>query len=80
MFHGRNESDLAPRVFEHRTGTADGFTRCHDLRRLVYVERHADIRAAIQREKNIKHWPRAWKVRLILDANPGWDNLYDQLV
>jgi predicted GIY-YIG superfamily endonuclease len=49
------------------------------LRRLVYVEHHDDIRTAIQRERNLKHWPRAWKVRLILDANPAWDDLYDRL-
>jgi putative endonuclease len=72
-------SDLARRVSEHRVGVADGFTRRYGLRRLVYVERHAEIRAAIQREKNIKHWPRAWKVRLILDANPAWDDLYEHL-
>jgi putative endonuclease len=72
-------SDLARRVFEHRTGAAGGFTKRYGLRRLVYVERHDDIRAAIQREKNMKHWRRAWKVRLILGANPCWDDLYDRL-
>jgi putative endonuclease len=49
------------------------------LKRLVYAERHADIRAAIQRERNMKHWPRTWKVRLILAENPNWDDLYDRL-
>ena len=56
-----------------------GSSKRYGLRRLVYVERDDDIRAAIQREKNIKHWPRAWKVRLILDANPVWEDLYDRL-
>jgi putative endonuclease len=59
-------SDLARRIWEHRTYAAHGFTRRYGLKRLVYVERHDDIRGAIQREKNIKHWPRAWKGRLIL--------------
>jgi putative endonuclease len=71
--------DLARRIDQHRTGMVEGFAKRYGLRRLVYVERHDYIRAAIQREKNIKHRPRAWKVRLILDANPGWDDLYDQL-
>jgi putative endonuclease len=72
-------SDLARRVWEHREGVADGFTRRYGLRRLVYVEHHDDIRTAIQRERNLKHWPRAWKARLILDANPAWDDLYERL-
>ena len=72
-------SDLARRAWEHREGVADGFTKQYGLKRLVYVERHDDIGSAIQREKTIKHWPRAWKVRLIHGRNPAWDDLYDQL-
>jgi putative endonuclease len=72
-------SDLARRVWEHREGVADGFTKRYGLKRLVYAERHEDIRAAIQREKTVKHWPRAWKVRLIHGENPEWADLYDQL-
>ena len=71
--------DLARRVWEHREGIVEGFTRRYALKRLVYAERHDDIRLAIQREKNLKHWPRAWKVRLILAENPNWDDLYGQL-
>jgi len=47
------------------------------LKRLVYFEAFDSIRNAIQREHNIKHWPRAWKVRLIVANNPDWDDLYD---
>ena len=72
--------DLARRAWEHREGVVDGFTKRYALKRLVYVERHETITAAIQREKTMKHWPRAWKVRLILADNPGWDDLYDRLV
>jgi putative endonuclease len=50
----------------------------HGLKRLVYAESHATIELAIQREKNLKHWPRASKVRLIHERNPNWDDLYDQ--
>jgi putative endonuclease len=49
------------------------------LGRLVYAERHEDILTAKQRELNIKHWPRAWKVALIVRDNPNWDDLYDRL-
>jgi putative endonuclease len=73
-------NDIARRAPEHRTGALGGFTKKYDLRRLVYVERHEDIAAAIQREHNIKHWPRTWKVRLILKTNPAWDDLYDTLL
>lgn len=73
-------SDLARRAGEHREGLCDGFTRRYGLRRLVYAEAHEDIRLAIQREKNMKHWPRAWKVRLILAQNPEWADLYGTLV
>jgi len=73
-------SDLARRAWEHREGVVEGFTQQYDLKRLVFVERHEDIVSAIQREKTLKHWPRAWKVKLILAANPDWDDLYDQLL
>jgi putative endonuclease len=73
-------SNLARRTWEHREGVAEGFTKRYGLKRLVYAEWHDDIRAAIQRERNMKHWPRAWKVRLILADNPDWNDLYDQLV
>ena len=73
-------SDLARRAWEHREGFVDGFTKQYGLKRLVYVERHEDIVSAIQREKNLKHWSRAWKVKLILAATPNWDDLYDQLL
>ena len=73
-------SDLARRTWEHREGAVDGFTKRYGLKRLVYAEPHEYIRAAIQREKTLKHWPRAWKVRLILEANPGWSDLYNLLM
>jgi putative endonuclease len=72
-------TDLARRAWEHRNGVADGFTRQYGLHRLVYAEQHEDILVAKQRERNMKHWPRAWKVRLILRDNLNWDDLYDRL-
>jgi putative endonuclease len=72
-------SDLARRAWEHRESLIDGFTKQHGLTRLVWYERHDDIRLAIQRETTMKHWPRAWKVRLIHGMNPDWDDLYETL-
>ena len=73
-------ADVVRRVWEHRAGTADGFTKRYGLNRLVYIERHENVRAAKQRELNMKHWPRSWKVRLIHQENPDWEDLYDRLV
>lgn len=70
-------SDLARRAWEHREGRIDGFTKRYGLKRLAWYERYEDIRGAIQRERNMKHWPRAWKARLILDMNPEWRDLYE---
>ena len=72
-------SDIARRAYEHREGLVAGFTKRYSLKRLVYMEPHEHIADAIQREKNIKHWPRAWKARLILEANPAWLDLYETL-
>jgi putative endonuclease len=72
-------SDLPRGAYQHREGLIDGFTKRYGLKMLVYYEQHDDIRSAIQREKTIKHWPRAWKVRLIHRVNPDWKDLYDTL-
>jgi putative endonuclease len=72
--------DLPRRAWQHREGLIEGVTKRYSLTRLVFFERDDDIRTAIQREKNLKRWPRAWKVRLIVATNPGWDDLYDRLI
>ena len=63
-------NSVARRAYEHRTGVGSVFTKRYGLTRSVYFEWHGDILSAIQREKNIKDWPRAWKVRLIRRRNP----------
>jgi putative endonuclease len=73
-------ADVLRRVYEHRVGTVAGFTQRYGLKRLVYFERHEEIVSALQREKAIKGWRRAWKVRLIQQFNPGWEDLYPLLV
>jgi putative endonuclease len=71
--------NIAPRAWEHREGIVAGFTRRYGLKRLVWCEHHETILGAIQREKNIKHWPRAWKVRLIHGMKPDWEDLCEIL-
>jgi putative endonuclease len=63
-------------VFEHREEMAEGFTKRYDVKMLVYYEQHETVPLATQREKNIKHWPREWKIDLILSLNPEWRDLY----
>ena len=73
-------TNLAKRAWEHRESKTPGFTSKYGLKRLVYFEEHATITAAIQRESNMKHWSRAWKVGLILQINPTWDDLYQSVL
>jgi putative endonuclease len=72
-------SDLPKRVYEHKHGIIDGFTKKYNVHILVYYEAHDNIEEAITREKQIKKWERAWKMRLIEEMNPEWDDLYDQI-
>jgi putative endonuclease len=72
-------ANLSRRVHEHREGLCEGFTRRYSLTRLVWFEPHDDIAVAIQRERTMKHWKRAWKVKLILEMNPDWLDLYERL-
>ena len=73
-------NNLIRRVFEHREGLVRGFTKRYGVKMLVYYEQHATVEAAIQREKNIKHWSREWKIDLILSMNPEWRDLYEDIV
>jgi putative endonuclease len=72
-------NDLVRRASEHRSGVVPGFTKTYGLKRLVYFEQHGAITDAIRREKVIKTWLRAWKVRLINASNPTWADLSDTL-
>ena len=69
-------NDLVRRVYEHREGAVPGFTRRYGLKQLVHFERYENPATAIQREKNIKHWSRAWKLDLVASSNPQWRDLY----
>jgi len=72
-------SNLAQRIWRHRHGEVAGFAKKYGVCLLVYVESHDTMEAAITREKQIKEWKRAWKLRLIESVNPGWQDLYDEL-
>ena len=72
-------NDLAKRIYEHKQDLVDGFTKKYSVHTLVYYEAYANIEEAITREKQIKKWERAWKLRLIEEMNPEWDDLYHQI-
>jgi putative endonuclease len=73
-------SDISRRVFEHRDGMGSEFVRKCGVQRLVYREAFEDISNAIRREKRLKKWPRAWKIRLIEEQNPRWEDLYETIL
>ena len=72
--------DLASRVHQHREGLVEGFTKRYDVKMLVHCEPFEDVRLAIQREKSLKKWPRAWKIALIEKTNPDWRDLYEPII
>lgn len=72
-------ADIAARVTTHKEGGGSIHCKRYNLHRLVYIEQHASIEDAIAREKAMKKWLRQWKLRLVSEANPNWDDLYDSL-
>ena len=68
-------SNLIGRIGQHREGVVEGFTKRHGIKRLVWFEVHDTMEQAIQREKQIKRWQRAWKYDLIHSVNPNWRDL-----
>ena len=72
-------SDLTKRVWEHKSKLVEGFTDKYNVNCLVYYEFHENPNDAIMREKQIKKWKRDWKVSLIEELNPDWNDLYSQL-
>jgi putative endonuclease len=72
-------NNLVRRIYEHRNGLVDGFTKKYHVHGLVYFEQYSDIETAITREKRLKRWNRAWKIQLIEELNPNWDDLYPQI-
>jgi len=71
--------DLLKRVDLHKKELLDGFTKKYNVKRLVYYEVYQDIKDAILREKRLKKWKREWKIKLIEEKNPNWEDLYYRL-
>lgn len=68
-------SDLEGRIWEHKQGLIEGFTKNYKINQLVYVEDYSDMLSAIAREKQLKGWSRAKKLALIKEKNPGWEEM-----
>ena len=73
-------NDLVKRVYEHKQDITYGFTKKYQVHALVFYEAHNNIEEAITREKQLKKWNRAWKIRLVEELNPEWDDLYYQII
>jgi putative endonuclease len=73
-------NDVLRRSWEHKNDLVAGFTKKYGVHILVWYELHEDIHIAIAREKRLKRWNRAWKIRLIEEGNSGWNDLYDRLI
>lgn len=73
-------SDLIKRIWEHKNDFVEGFSKRYKAHQLVYFEMHDDMISAISREKQLKKWNRAWKIRLIEELNPMWRDLYEEIV
>ncbi len=72
-------NNLIRRVYEHKNKLVPGFTSRYAVTRLVYFEEYNEIRFASQREVNLKHWLRKWKIALIEKYNPNWEDLYEEI-
>jgi putative endonuclease len=73
-------NNLIRRVYEHREKITPGFTSKYNVNRLVWFDQTDSIEAAIQHEKRLKHWQRAWKIEMIEKANPHWEDLYLSII
>ena len=73
-------NDLVRRVYQHKEGLVEGFTRRYGVKTLVWFESTGSVEAAIQREKQLKNWKRDWKIALIEQGNPSWHDLYQDLL
>lgn len=73
-------NNLVRRLHEHKEGLVEGFSKTHNVKRLVWFETYSSIESAIQREKNLKHWVRQRKIELIEKDNPDWRDLYNEII
>lgn len=73
-------SDLIKRIWQHREGLVEGFTKRYQVKTLVWYERHATMESAIAREKAMKKWRRQWKLATVESSNPGWRDLWPEII
>ena len=73
-------SDLIKRVWEHKNNLVEGFTKRYKVHNLVWYELYESMTSSIEQEKKMKEWKRAWKIRLIEENNPNWNDLYNSIV
>ena len=73
-------SDLVQRIWQHKNDVVEGFTKEYGVHLLVWYELHEDMESAIIREKRLKKWNREWKLRLIEEKNPNWQDLYESIL
>ena len=72
-------SNIVQRIYQHKQGLVKGFTDKYKVHHLVYYEVHPEAEGAFAKEKQLKNWKRAWKIRLIEESNPQWRDLYDEI-
>jgi len=72
-------NELSRRIYEHKNGLIDGFTKKYNVHNLVYFEIQKDLESAIKREKQLKNWHRQWKINLIESKNNEWKDLYSEI-
>lgn len=72
-------SQLIQRVWQHKKGITEGFTKKYETKNLVYYEQHESMETAILREKQLKKWRRQWKLNLIFEHNPDWKDLWENI-
>lgn len=73
-------NNLVKRIWQHKNGVVEGFTKKYNVDKLIYFEESSDINSAITREKQLKKWNRAWKIKLIEEFNPAWKDLYNLII
>ena len=72
-------SDLIKRIWQHREGLVEGFTKVHNVKMLVWYEQHETMESAISKEKSMKKWLREWKLKTIEQFNPNWNDLWPEI-
>ena len=72
-------NNLQRRIYEHKNDLIEGFTKKYHVHQLVHFEQTSDVQSALRREKQLKAWKRNWKMELIEQSNPSWQDMYDKL-